>query len=86
MKCVEDSRYADPEKAASRLMELDHAVEPAQDGRIHIKKISRLFLFEDGSAAREELMTPSEKWDMPYIVALACLAAGLIIALAASWP
>jgi hypothetical protein len=31
-------------------------------------------------------MTPSGKWDMPYIFALACLAAGLIIVLAASWP
>jgi hypothetical protein len=30
-------------------------------------------------------MTPREKRDMPYIVGLACLAAALVVALAAFW-
>jgi hypothetical protein len=47
MTYVEDSPYADPEKAALRLMEHANAVEPVQDGRIHIHKINRPFLFED---------------------------------------
>jgi hypothetical protein len=40
MKYAEDRPYADPEKAARRLMELAQAVEPVQDGRIHIEKIN----------------------------------------------
>jgi hypothetical protein len=31
------------------------------------------------------MMTPNEKRDMPYIVGLACVAAALMIALAALW-
>jgi hypothetical protein len=37
------------------------------------------------SQAREITMTPREKRDMPYIVGLACLAAAMMIALAAFW-
>ncbi|MGY3610997.1 MULTISPECIES: hypothetical protein [unclassified Bradyrhizobium] len=40
MKYVAPNPYADPEKAACRLLELAHAVEPVQDGRIHIEKIN----------------------------------------------
>jgi hypothetical protein len=47
MKYVGDSPYADPEKAARRLMEIAHTIEPVQDGRIHIEKINYPFLFRD---------------------------------------
>jgi hypothetical protein len=36
--------YADPEKAARRLMEHARAFEPVQDGRIYIEKINGPFL------------------------------------------
>jgi hypothetical protein len=41
-KFVEARPYADPEVAACKLMELANAVEPVQDGRIHIEKIEHL--------------------------------------------
>jgi hypothetical protein len=44
MKYAADRPYADPEKAARRLIKLAHAVEPVQDGRIHIEKINGPFL------------------------------------------
>lgn len=47
MKYVGDSLYADPEKAASRLMEIAHTIVPAQDDRIHIEKINYPFLVND---------------------------------------
>jgi hypothetical protein len=34
-------------------MELAHAMEPVQDGRIHIEKINGLFLFKDKGAPAE---------------------------------
>jgi hypothetical protein len=53
MKYVEPNPYADPEKAARRLMEVAHAVEPVQDGRIHIEKINYPFLFQDKAKPAE---------------------------------
>jgi hypothetical protein len=48
-----DSRpYADPEKAARRLLEIASTVEPVQDGRIHIEKINSPFLKEGGQSGR----------------------------------
>jgi hypothetical protein len=47
MKFTESSPYAEPEKAARRVMELAHAVEPLQDGRIHVEKINGPSLFKD---------------------------------------
>jgi hypothetical protein len=38
MKYAEPRPYADPERAARRLLEI--ANEPVQDGRIHIEKIN----------------------------------------------
>jgi hypothetical protein len=35
MKFAEPRPYADPEKAARRIMEIASTIEPAQDGRIH---------------------------------------------------
>jgi len=36
--------FADPEKAAQKLLEIANAVEAVQDGRIHIEKINGPFL------------------------------------------
>jgi hypothetical protein len=47
MNFIESRPYAEPEKAARRITELAHAVEPVQDGRIHIEKINGPFLFKD---------------------------------------
>ena len=51
MKYATDRAFADPEKAARRLLEITSAVEPVQDGRIHIEKINGPFLREGGSPA-----------------------------------
>ncbi|XIA64900.1 hypothetical protein ACFIOY_40180 [Bradyrhizobium sp. TZ2] len=45
--------YADPEKAARRLMEHAQAFEPIQDGRIYIEKINYSFLFSDKGTPAE---------------------------------
>jgi hypothetical protein len=39
-KFIADRPLADPDAAARRLVELANAVEPVQDGRIHIEKIN----------------------------------------------
>ena len=46
MKYAADRPYADPEQAARKLLELANAVEPVQDGRIHIEKINEAFLYK----------------------------------------
>ena len=51
MKYAADRPFADPEKAARKLLEIANAVEPVQDGRIHIEKINGPFLKECGSPA-----------------------------------
>ena len=43
MKYAADRPYADPEKAARRILEIANSVEPIQ-GRIHIEKINEPFL------------------------------------------
>jgi len=45
-KLVHTRPYADPEVAARKIVELANAVEPVQDGRIHIEKINGPFLFQ----------------------------------------
>ena len=42
--------FADPEKAARRILEIANAVE---QGRIHIEKINEPFLFRDGGSPVE---------------------------------
>jgi hypothetical protein len=44
MKFAVDRPYADPEKAARKLIEIANAVEPVQDGRIYIELINWPFL------------------------------------------
>jgi hypothetical protein len=51
MKYTVDRPFADPEKAARKLLEIASTVEPVQDGRIHIEKINGPFLFTHGSPA-----------------------------------
>ena len=53
MKFVADRPYADPEKAARKLLEIANAAEAVQDGRIHIEKISAPFLFRERATPAE---------------------------------
>ena len=45
MKYFEPRPYADPEKAARRVVEIASTIEPVQDGRIYIELINGPFLF-----------------------------------------
>lgn len=45
-KFIADRPLADPDAAARRLVELANAVEPVQDGRIHIEKINGPLLYQ----------------------------------------
>jgi hypothetical protein len=45
-KFVSPRPFADPEVAARKIVELANAVEPIQDGRIHVEKINGPFLFQ----------------------------------------
>ena len=53
MKYAADRPFADPEKAARKLLEIANAVEPVQDGRIHIEKVNGPFLFKEGGSPAE---------------------------------
>ena len=53
MKHVPDRPYADPEKAARRLLEHAQAFEPIQEGRIYIEQINHPFLFGDKATPAE---------------------------------
>ena len=53
MKFATDRPYADPEKAARKLLEIANAAEAAQDGRIHIEKINAPFLFRERATPAE---------------------------------
>ena len=52
MKLTADRPFADPDKAARRLMEHAHAFEPIQDGRIYIEKLN-------GAAGRSVCLMPA---------------------------
>lgn len=62
--CTTDRPYADPEKAARRLMQHARAFEPKQDGRIFIEKINAPFLLGDKATAAEH------KAGLAYAIAL----------------
>ena len=53
MKRTTGRPFADPEKAARRLMQHAHAFEPIQDGRIYIEKLNGPFLFGDKGTPAE---------------------------------
>jgi len=52
MKYATARPYADPEKAARRILEIANAVEPVQ-GLIHIEKVNEPFLFRDRGSPAE---------------------------------
>jgi hypothetical protein len=47
LKLTAGRPFADPEKAAIRLLEHAHSFEPIQDGRIYIEKLNCPFLLND---------------------------------------
>ena len=53
MKYAEARPYADPAKAAQRLLEHARAFEPIQHGRIYIETINGPFLFGDKATPPE---------------------------------
>jgi hypothetical protein len=53
MKFATDRPYADPEKAARKLVEIANAVEAVQDGRIFIELVNGPFLFEHKASPAE---------------------------------
>ena len=53
MKHIEPRPYADPEKAARRIVEIASTIEPVQDGRIYIELINGPFLFRDKGSPAE---------------------------------
>ena len=53
MKLTVDRPFADPDKAARRLLEHARAFEPIQDGRIYIEKLNGPFLFGDKGTPAE---------------------------------
>jgi hypothetical protein len=50
MKFAAERPFADPEKAARKLIDIASTVEPVQDGRVHIELINTPFLQAGGSA------------------------------------
>jgi hypothetical protein len=46
VKFANERPYAEPEKAARKLIEIANTVEAVQDGRIHIEKINGPFLYD----------------------------------------
>jgi hypothetical protein len=53
MKYAELRPYADPEKAARRIIEIASTIEPVQDGRILIERINGPFLYNDKGSPAE---------------------------------
>jgi hypothetical protein len=53
MKYTDTRPYADPEKAARKLLEIASTIEPVQDGRIYIELLNAPFLFEEGGSPAE---------------------------------
>jgi hypothetical protein len=53
MKFAESRIYADPEKAARRLIEIANTIEPVHDGRIYIELLNARFLYQDRGTPAE---------------------------------
>jgi hypothetical protein len=53
MKFAANRPYAAPEKAARKIIETAKAIEPVQDGRIHIEKINEPFLYKERGSPAE---------------------------------
>ena len=53
MKFAESRTYADPEKAARRLVEIANAIETVYDERIYIELLNAQFLYRDRGTPAE---------------------------------
>ncbi len=53
MKYAAERPFAEPEKAARRILEHAQAFEPIQDGRIYIEKLNGPFLYVDRGSPAE---------------------------------
>jgi hypothetical protein len=53
MKFATDRPYADPEKAARKLIEIANAAEAVLDGRIYIEQINEPMLFQHKASPAE---------------------------------
>ena len=53
MKLTADRPYADPEKAARKLVEIANSVEVVQDGKVYIELINGPFLFREKATPDE---------------------------------
>ena len=53
MKYADTCPYADPEKAARKLLEIASTIEPVQDGRIYIELLNGAFHFSHGGGPAE---------------------------------
>jgi hypothetical protein len=53
MKLATARRYADPETAARKLVEIANSVEAVQDGRIYIELVNAPFLYEHKASPAE---------------------------------
>lgn len=67
MKFAADRPYADPEKAARKLVEIANATEPVQDGRLYVELINGALLTARGSppeyrAGTERAITRGWLW------------------------
>jgi hypothetical protein len=51
VKFAEPRPYADPDKAARKMVEIANSIEAVQDGRLHIEKVNAPFLQAGGSPA-----------------------------------
>jgi len=51
VKFAGERPYADPDKAARKLIEICNSIEAVQDGRLHIEKVNAPFLQAGGSPA-----------------------------------
>jgi hypothetical protein len=53
VKLAADRPYADPEKAARKLLEIANGVEAVQEGRIYIENLNGPLLFKEGGNPAE---------------------------------
>jgi hypothetical protein len=52
MKFVEQKKFANPDAAARRLVEIANAIEPSQEGRVYIEIINDRFLKDGGTPGK----------------------------------
>ena len=62
MKFAADRPYADPEKAARKLVEIANATEAVQDGRIYIELVNSAFLAAEYRAGLERAIAQGWLW------------------------